>query len=112
MSPFKGTFKDMKQFIQRMALIALFSALNSQPSTFAQGTAFTYQGQLKDNDNPANGSYDISFAAYDAVTSGNLIGASVTNSAVNVSNGLFTTLVDLGGIFTGGDLWLEIAVST
>src|ERR1019366_7647840 len=76
------------------------------------GTAFTYQGRLDDGANPANGSYDLSFAAYDAVTSGNLIGAIVTNSAVNVSNGLFTTLVDLGGIFTGGDLWLEIAVST
>jgi len=77
----------------------------------AQTTAFTYQGRLNDGANPASGSYDISFAAYDAVTSGNLIGAAVTNSAVDVSNGLFTTLVDLGGIFTGSDMWLEIAVS-
>ena len=37
----------------------------------------------------------------------------VTNNAVAVSNGLFTTLVDFGpGIFTGGSNWLEIAVRT
>jgi len=37
----------------------------------------------------------------------------VTNSAVTVSNGSFTTMVDFGsGVFTGGNLWLEISVST
>lgn len=60
----------------------------------------------------ANGSYDSSFAAYDDPTSGNLIGGIVTNSAVAVSNGLFTTTVDFGsGVFTASDLWLEIAVA-
>jgi len=78
----------------------------------AQSTAFTYQGRLDDTGAPANGSYDISFAAYDAAVGGNLIVDIVTNSAVAVSNGLFTTSVDLGDIFTGGDVWLEIAVST
>jgi len=108
-----GRIRMNKKLLTRlMALMALLSALSPQPSTFAQGTAFSYQGQLKDNGNPANGSYDISFAVYDAVTNGNLIGASVTNSAVDVSNGLFSTSVDLSGIFTGNDLWLEIAVST
>jgi hypothetical protein len=79
----------------------------------AQSTAFTYQGRLDDTGAPANGSYDVTFAVYDAVTDGNLISPIVTNSAVTVSNGLFTTTVDFGGgIFTGPDLWLEIAVST
>src|ERR1035441_5954660 len=96
-------------FVFGAALGSLLAGINP---AFAQGTAFTYQGRLTDKGNPANGSYDISFAAYDAVTDGNLIGAIVTNSAVIVSNGLFTTLVDLGGIFTGGDMWLEIAAST
>jgi hypothetical protein len=30
--------------IKRAALLVLVSTLNPQPSTFAQGTAFTYQG--------------------------------------------------------------------
>ena len=101
--------------MQKLAAIALLLAMLAvQLATArAQTTAFTYQGQLNDSGAIANGSYDISFAAYDAATAGNLIGGIVTNSAVTVSNGLFTTTVDFGsGVFTGGDLWLEIAVST
>lgn len=95
------------------AALLVVATLSSPLSTAqAQGTAFTYQGRLNDGASPANGSYDLTFAAYDALADGNLIGAVVTNSAVAVSNGLFTTSVDLGGVFTGSDLWLEIAVST
>jgi len=78
-----------------------------------QTTAFTYQGRLNDSGSMATGNYDISFAAYDSLTGGNLVGGIVTNYAVAVSNGLFTTPVDFGGgVFTGLDLWLEITVST
>ena len=46
-------------------LLALLSTLNSQLSTaFAQGTAFTYQGQLFDNGVAANGSYAMQFTLY------------------------------------------------
>ena len=45
-------------------------ALNPQLSTLnrlAQGTtAFTYQGRLNAGANAANGSYDMTFAVYDA----------------------------------------------
>jgi hypothetical protein len=79
----------------------------------AQSTAFTYQGRLADTGTTASGSYDLSFTAYDAASNGNQVGPSVTNVAVVVSNGLFTTTLDLGsGVFTGADLWLEVAVST
>ena len=99
--------------IKRAALLWLLAALTPQLSIRAQSTAFTYQGQLNDTGASATGSYDISFAAYDAATSGNLVSAMVTNSAIMVSNGAFTTTVDFGsGIFAGSDLWLEIAVST
>ena len=61
----------------------------------------------------ANGSYDLTFAAYDAAVAGNLISALVTNVAITISNGVFVTLVDFGdGVFDGTDLWLEISVST
>jgi len=79
----------------------------------AQGTAFTYQGRLNVGDSPANGLYDIQFSAYDDASAGNLVGGLVTNTAVAVSNGLFTTTLDFGaGVFTGQHLWLDIAVST
>jgi hypothetical protein len=104
--------KNMKQTI-RLNIMALAIFACSGGWSRAQTTAFNYQGQLNDSGAIANGSYDISFAAYDAATAGNLIGGIVTNAAVTVSNGLFTTTVDFGsGVFTGSDLWLEIAVST
>ena len=102
----------MKKII-RLNLMALALFAWTGGVSLAQSTAFTYQGRLDDSGAVANGSYDLSFAAYDATVNGNLISPIVTNSAVTVSNGLFTTTVDFGsGVFTGTNLWLEIAVST
>jgi hypothetical protein len=77
----------------------------------AQGTAFNYQGQLSNGGAPANGSFDVRFAVYDAVTNGIRVSAWRTNSAVPVSNGLFAVTLDFGpGLFTGTNYWLDIAV--
>ncbi len=82
-------------------------------SAFAQGTAFTYQGQLQNNGSLASGSYDLTFTLFATNTGGVPIALPVTNSAAAVSNGLFTTTIDFGpGAFTGGSNWLEIAVSS
>ncbi|MDR3458867.1 MAG: hypothetical protein P4N60_15565 [Verrucomicrobiae bacterium] len=80
----------------------------------AQGTAFTYQGRLNSGGGPANGGHDLVFAVYDTnAPAGNLVARPVTNSAVAVSNGLFTVTLDFGaGVFTGNPRWLEIAVRT
>ena len=100
----------IKSFIL-LALVSL-STLDFQLSKAqAQGTAFTYQGRLNNGGSAANGSYDLSFTVYDAVTGGNLIG-SLTNSATSVSNGLFTAALDFGGVFTGTNYWLEIGART
>jgi hypothetical protein len=75
----------------------------------AQGTAFTYQGQLSDNGSPANGNYDLRFFIYDALTGGSVVAGPITNAPVAVSNGLFTVVLDFGsGVFTGPPLWLHI----
>src|ERR1017187_5445765 len=81
-------------------------------SGFAQGTAFTYQGRLNDGANPATGSYDLSFAMFDALTSGAQQGSLITNTATAVSNGLFTVTLDFGNQFPGANRWLETAVRT
>ncbi len=96
------------------ALLAFLSTLNLQLSTArAQGTAFTYQGRLQNNGAPATGIYDLRFTIYDSTNvPGNLIAGPVTNSAVSVTNGLFTTAVDFGNVFNGASNWLQIAVST
>ena len=97
-------------------LIALFLFLTLifQPSTvLAQGTAFTYQGQLQNNGSPASGNYNLTFPLFNTNITGVAIAGPVTNNAVIVTNGLFTVLIDFGsGVFTGASNWLEIGVET
>src|ERR1051325_8251384 len=79
----------------------------------AQGTAFTYQGRLLDQGNASNGRYDIEFGLWDALSGGARVAGPVTNSAVSISNGLFTVTVDFGsGAFNGNSRWLQIALRT
>src|ERR1039457_3361798 len=76
----------------------------------AQGTAFTYNGRLNDNGNPANGTnYGMVFYLYDAPTNGNLKG-NLGIVSVTVSNGLFTVPLSFGSVFDGNPRWLEITV--
>jgi len=76
------------------------------------GTAFTYQGRLSDGTNPANGTYDFTFALYDAASSGTQLGSTLGASTVGVSNGLFSVSLDFGSVFDGTARWLVIAVRT
>ena len=80
--------------------------------SFAQGTAFMYQGQLTDAGNPANGTYDLRFTLYDAKTNGNAISYIQTNLAVEVSSGTFMQVLDFGAVFSGTNYWLSIGVRT
>ncbi len=96
-------------------LIHLWAALLSVALTLqlhAQSRAFTYQGRLSDGAGPANGSYDLTFALYDAESNGTQQGVTLTNTATAVSNGLFTVALDFGNEFPGADRWLEIGVRT
>jgi hypothetical protein len=82
---------------------------------WAQGTplahAFTYQGQLMDDDNPATGSYDFQFALFHQPTSGSQVGETLDVEDKEVNAGLFTVRLDFGpGAFNGDARWLEIAV--
>ena len=43
----------------------------------AQGSAFSYQGQLVRSGHPANGLYEMDFTLFDAATNGNSVGTSV-----------------------------------
>ncbi|CUU36441.1 MAG: hypothetical protein N2045_04395 [Fimbriimonadales bacterium] len=57
---------------------------------------FTYQGLLKENGNPANGTYDFRFRLYDASSGGTQVGTDQFANDLNVQNGLFTTTIDFG----------------
>ena len=100
-----------------VALAALFSvviadAQGPQPRAPRAnvGTAFTYQGQLKNGGAAVNGTCDFQFGLWDALTVGAQVGTTQTVSSVAVSNGLFTTPIDFGtNAFNGDARWLNIA---
>ncbi len=93
----------------RLAVPLVLCAVGAR--AFAQSTAFTYQGRLSAGDSPANGTYDLAFALFDEASTGTQQGAWLTNSAVVVSNGLFTTTLDFGAQpWNGQPLWLQVLV--
>ena len=98
---------SLTRFTTLLSLILFACTVSAR----AQTTAFTYQGKLTDSAMAANGNYDLSFALYDAATSGNQIGATLTRANVNVANGIFTVGLDFGtNPFPGADRFLQIAV--
>ena len=75
------------------------------------GTAFTYQGQLKQGGVPLNGTADFEFSLWDAETLGNPVDSVVPVSNVNVVKGLFTVELDFGPAAVNHNArWLQIAV--
>ncbi|MBI5865406.1 MAG: hypothetical protein HZB38_13045, partial [Planctomycetes bacterium] len=79
------------------------------------GTAFTYQGQLRQNGQPVFGDANLVFRLYDAATGGTLLGTQTLNG-VPVADGLLTVQLNGAGEFgpnalNGEARWLEIEVS-
>lgn len=89
------------------------SSIVQMSTASALGADFTYQGQLKDTGNLANGLYDLQFKLYDAALNGNLVGSpdTVTINDQQVTNGLFTVTLNFGAsAFNGEARWLEVGV--
>ena len=73
------------------------------------GTAFTYQGRLNQQGQPANGSFDFQFELEDEA--GSSMASAIELHNVPVTEGLFTVQLDFGAdAFTGDALWLDIGV--
>ena len=115
--PGEGVQPEGEMGIQAAASAPLSASLGTAPSA-ALGTGFTYQGQLKQGDNPVNGTCDFQFSLWDAAgsgsppTGGNQIGSPQTKTSISVSNGYFTIPdLDFGAdAFQGDARWLQIAV--
>ncbi len=80
-------------------------------ASFVYAQPFTYQGFLKDNGVPANGSYDFQFRLYDAPTGDQPPNPPTIYTTRDVQNGLFTVTLDFGtAVWNGADRYLDIAV--
>jgi hypothetical protein len=82
----------------------------------ALGTAFTYQGQLSDENGLVDGTCDLTFELYDAAgsgtppTGGTLLGTA-DKPGHDVTDGLFTVKLDFGSeAFDGDGRWLQVTV--
>ena len=74
------------------SLLALMLGFVFAAAVLAQTSVFTYQGKLNDGGIPANGSYDMQFKLFDAVSGGNQVGATQTKTNVPTSIGASTIL--------------------
>ena len=71
-------------------------------------TAFTYQGRIESAGQPANGLHDLRFRLFTPL--GVPVGSTLCVNDVSVVDGLFTTSLDFGAVFTGQQLLLEMDV--
>ncbi len=77
----------------------------------ATTTAFTYQGQLKENGSPLSEPVDLRIRLFDQAVEGSEAAPGLQRDGVQVMNGLFSVDLDFGGeAFSGNARWLEIAV--
>lgn len=105
----RATPSKMKLLRTLFLYAALAGCLTT--AALAQITAFSYQGRLTDGGAPANGLYDFTLSAHDALTSGNLAGSALIFADVPVTNGVFVLYPDFGaGVLTGQPRWLEVGV--
>lgn len=107
-APFRGTTRR----ILAVFLAAPSASLEAAPV----GTAFTYQGQLKQDGVPAHGVFAMKFMLFDAAVSppGVQIGVTISQN-VTVVNGLFTVELNVNNefgaaAFDGSQRFLEITV--
>jgi len=97
----------MKAIITYLSFAAMVVAAKAAPLR----TGFDYQGRLSDGAEPAGGVFEFRFELFDASVAGASTAGPITNANVNVTDGLFTTVIDFGPtVFDGAQYWLEIGV--
>ncbi len=103
---------NTKRIAWTMAMMTTLSALPAHGGG-ASITAFTYQGQLRQNGAPLDGLVDLEFRLFTTAEGDSQVGTTRTAFDVGVVNGLFTAEVDFGpGAFDDTDRFLEIAVAS
>jgi hypothetical protein len=103
----------MKRNLLAASMLVGLSSIAAHAQT-AQDSAFTYQGNLTANGQPANGDFDLTFKLFDnpTVGAGNQVGSSQMLSQFPVVNGSFATDIAFPNAFSGNQLWLEVTVGT
>lgn len=99
----------MTRWTRDLFVLCAAVVLGPASLTHAQISAFTYQGELLDQTNPANGLYDMQFSLYDVATGGSPVAATLCANNVSVDRGRFTVELNFGGLDLQ-NLFIEISV--
>lgn len=95
-----------------IAVCCVFAATAAMAQT-PTGTAFTYQGQLRYDETPVNGTVDFEFSLWNdpnSVDPNDQVGPTLPVTT-HVDHGLFTAVLDFDGeAFSGDARWLDIVV--
>lgn len=105
-----------KDFIMKRAgilattTIALLTAAAAAQTS--NGTSFSYQGLLKQDDAPAHGSRAMKFRLFNAASNGVQVGGDLIRPTVAITDGLFNVELDFGAEpFAANEArWLEVEV--
>jgi hypothetical protein len=94
----------------RVGLLLLLLGAAFSVHAVPQGTAITYQGELKQSGQPASGIFDFQIGLY-LQASGGLAVDVLQLEDVQVTDGIFTLALDFTAApFVGDQTWLEIGV--
>ena len=90
-------------FSRVVASVLLMVSTGAASAQTPQGTAFTYQGELRQNGTPVTASVDMVFELLDAAAAGNAVAAAkafttANGNPVTVQNGIFTVTLDFGAL--------------
>jgi hypothetical protein len=101
--------KHLKTWLVPATVLVILASV----STWAQGTAFIYQGRFTDNGSPYTGVVEFQPTLWDAASGGSQVAAnSPAEIAVGVTNGLFVLPLNFASNFPGADRWLQLNVRT
>lgn len=103
----------MKALMLFVVGLLLMGAFAPHIAAAPYSTDITYQGQLDLNGTPYTGQADFKFTLFDSVTAGSAVSSTLARGNVDVSEGVFTVVLDFNPlVFDGTARWLEIEVRT
>ncbi len=97
----------MMKYIVMTAMLACIGYLQAAPV----GTEFTYQGELRQSGEKAEGVFDFEFRVFNDGAAGAELAVSQLIDNLLVTNGLFNATLDFGDtVFSGDQVWIEVSV--
>ncbi len=107
-----STARSSKNWSVVVLLVAALCPMQRASAQLAVGSAFTYQGLLRNAQGPVSGSVDLELRLFDAPTFGAQQGPTQLFPGFQVSQGQFTVVADFGTPpFSGSRRWIQAFVN-